>query len=253
MQRTKIEWCDMTFNPVTGCNHGCDYCYAAKIAHRFSHSHRGGSDRVVLTEPVVIHKEGKDIIDAFPYGFTPTLHTYRLGDPVARKKPARIFVSSMGDLFGDWVPTRWIQQVFAACSKAPQHQYMFLTKNPLRYTQLKEEGLLPALPHFWYGTTVTNPNDYYFDHWEYHCFLSIEPIQASWEVTEGNVLDFGYIDWVIIGAETGNRKNKIIPKRSWIEPIVETCMEHSIPVFMKDSLIPIVGDTMMREIPGEVQ
>ena len=244
MQKTKIEWCDMTFNPVTGCNRGCEYCYARRIAHRFSTSSSSGSS----SNPFVY-----ECPDAGPYpaGFTPTFHTYRLDEPVKRKKPSRIFVVSMGDLFGEWVPTVWIQEVFAFCSRAPQHQYLFLTKNPNRYTRLRKEGLLPALPNFWYGSTVTTQGDRYFNHWEYHCFLSIEPLQASWEPTQGNSLDFGYIEWVIIGAETGNRKNKVVPKKSWIEPIVETCLNHSIPVFMKDSLIPIVGDNMMRQFPGD--
>jgi protein gp37 len=67
-------------------------------------------------------------------------------------KPQTVFVGSMGDLFGDWVPDEWVEAVFVACAKAPQHTYVFLTKNPKRYLRLGESGRLPS--HHRYGSTV---------------------------------------------------------------------------------------------------
>ena len=95
MQKTKIEWCDMTWNPVTGCKLGCPYCYAAKLARRFGKS------------------------------FEPEFHSERLAQPAQIKKPQNIFVCSMADLFGEWVPDEWIKAVFDACAAAPQHRYLF--------------------------------------------------------------------------------------------------------------------------------
>ena len=139
MNDTKIEWCDMTWNPVTGCLHGCEYCYAKKVAHRFD-------GKVFDTSPLPggLHVlEDRPPWPPYPYGFAPTFHRYRLGDPASKTKGKTIFVCSMADLFGSWVPTKWIVDVLDACLAAPQHRYLFLTKNPKRYLELDEMALLP--------------------------------------------------------------------------------------------------------------
>lgn len=181
-------------------------------------------------------------IAPYPFNFAPTFHRYKLGDPQKLKKPRTIFVCSMADLFGDWVPDEWIEEVFAACEKAPQHRYLFLTKNPIRYEQLHQKGILRKSDNMWYGYSATrNGYDFWFDS-QYNCFVSIEPILGNVSIVD--------TDWVIIGAETGNRKGKIIPKREWIDRVLEDCDSNNIPVFMKDSLIPIVGkENMRREFP----
>ena len=157
MQKSNIEWCDSTWNPVTGCKHGCEYCYARRIAARF-----GGYDssdgsvtthnplpRAELHQPLTITRQnGKTVNSPFPFGFEPTLHRYRLDEPQHRREPQTIFVCSMADLFGPWVPTRWIVEVLDACEAAPQHRYMFLTKNPQRYAQLDRLALLPPPGQF---------------------------------------------------------------------------------------------------------
>ena len=149
MDKTKIEWCDSTWNPVTGCNHNCEYCYARGIATRF-----GGKALNIpheLNTPFLSH--GKK--QPYPFGFTPTLHRYSLGK-YEKKAGRTIFVCSMADLFGSWVPDSWIEEVFAACEKAPQHKYLFLTKNPQRYADLDWADKLPIRDNMWYGTSVTN-------------------------------------------------------------------------------------------------
>lgn len=135
MEKTKIDWADSTWNPVTGCLHGCEYCYARNQTHRFGAGWETASGNYpVLDEPMYGQRIGKDgkietRKEVYPYNFTPTFHRYRLKDYIG-KKGRNIFVCSMADLFGEWVSDEWIKEVFAACEKAPQHNYLFLTKNP---------------------------------------------------------------------------------------------------------------------------
>ena len=155
--KTKIDWCDATWNPVTGCLHGCEYCYASRMADRFGGFDPEGSPNWrIFEEPrtkaligrvdemqVKCDKRGRTVVAPYPFRFTPTFHAYRLDKPQHWKKPRTIFVCSMADLFGDWVPDEWIAEVFQACEAAPQHRYLFLTKNPARYDALIDAGVLP--------------------------------------------------------------------------------------------------------------
>lgn len=250
MNKSLIEWCDFTWNPVTGCQHGCLYCYAAKQANRFSGNvlinktseqlrkewdERG--TRWVLKKPFK-NEIGK--VTPFPVKFEPMFREYCLPMPAQKKKPAVIFVVSMGDLFGEWVPDEWIRRVFGAAQAAPWHTYLFLTKNPQRYIQLAEAGKLPQQKNFWYGTTVTRPDQQYawFEPGTYNWFLSIEPIQedftfdASWVIrseTKGTYAP----PWIIVGAETGQQKNKTIPQAEWVQHILEFSQAHGSKVFLK--------------------
>ena len=144
---TKIDWCDTSWNPVTGCYHDCKYCYARRIAERFGGYSRDESDMRVkyisdngtyeLCRPLMRSDgDGKSRQAAYPFGFAPTLHRYRLELPKRWTNPRTIFVCSMADLFGEWVPDEWIEEVFKACEAAPWHRYLFLTKNPVRYNRL---------------------------------------------------------------------------------------------------------------------
>lgn len=236
--RTKIEWCDATWNPITGCMNKCEYCYARRIATRF-----GGSSLNVphiLNEPFM--RKGR--IQPYPFGFTPTLHRYRLNIPQRWPKHKVIFVCSMADLFGDWMPDAWIEEVFEACRKAPQHTYLFLTKNPDRLCDLANNNNLPTDKNFWYGSTLDSKDARrYPGRFRDHTFLSIEPLREYMDVGLGS---FGSAEWIIIGAETGNRKEKIIPEKAWIDNICEAASITQASVFMKDSLIPIVGEENMR-------
>ena len=127
MNRTNIEWVvnpdgsqGFTWNPITGCLHGCEYCYARDIAKRFT-GH-----------------------------FKPEFHPERLEQPYKRKKPTTIFVGSMSDMFGEWVEERHIQSIFNIVTYSIKHTFLFLTKNPLRYM-----GFYPPF-YCWLGETVTN-------------------------------------------------------------------------------------------------
>ena len=259
MNKTDIEWCDMTWNPVVGCKHGCEYCYARRYAKRFGGYDKGDGTittdnplpRAELHQPLTITRSsGKTVNSPFPFGFEPTLLRYRLEEPQHIKKPQTIFVGSMADLFGSWVPTRWIVEVLDACAAAPRHRYMFLTKNPERYAQLDALALLPHKDNFWYGSTVTGKGSKRFGgSITLNTFLSIEPLH---EYLDAGLGSFGGDRLIIIGAETGNRAGKIIPEKAWVDNIVEAADLTHTAVFMKNSLKPIVGwMNMRRELPWD--
>lgn len=271
MNKSKIEWCDHTWNPITGCNHGCHYCYARIMTTRFSGNVRlnkmavdnysvieqGDRKLYVLDEPMK-NETGHDLV--YPFGFEPTFHRYRLNTLDKMKMGNNIFVGAMADVFGEWVPDSWIDEIMRACEEHPIHNFLFLTKNPDRYVSLLLKDKLPELPNMWYGVTVTNspqamtaeaamqdlPNNA-------HSFLSIEPIMED-VIDALKITIANFTDWVIIGAETGRKKDKVIPKIEWINHIVSCADAYGVPVFMKDSLIPIVGEkSMRREFPEQLQ
>lgn len=244
--RTKIDWCDSTWNPVTGCFHDCPYCYARGIARRFG----GKEDHDSHVLETRQYKDGTWNPDPYPFGFAPTLHEYLLHYPLKWKKPRTIFVCSMADLFGNWVPLEWIVKVFDICKAAPQHRYIFLTKNPARYASLIINGILPTEENFWYGSTTETPSDTFW--WSDYCnsFVSIEPIMEPFtNIGEQRC----YVDWVIVGAETGNRKDKVIPKKEWIMELSENCKKWEVPIFMKESLRSIMGEDFRQEFPWEAK
>ncbi len=251
MDNTKIEWCDSTWNPVTGCLHNCEYCYAQKIANRFE-----GYDKITL--PDISISKGRNVLEEpavkngkaapYPFGFKPTFHKYLLDKPQRWKKSRTVFVCSMADLFGKWVPDEWIDQVFEACEKAPQHRYLFLTKNVKRYTDYG----VPIADNMWYGISVTKESQMSdFNSLPAGCntFISFEPLLEDLHVDKHNIM-FYQVNWFIIGAETGNKKDKVIPKKEWVDSIVALADECHKPVFMKDSLVSVMGkENMRREFP----
>lgn len=261
MEKTKIDWCDSTWNPVTGCLHGCEYCYARSIAHRFGFhaSEPDINERILLECPV---SGGKKV--PYPFDFQPTFHKYRLNEYI-KKSGRNIFVCSMADLFGNWVPDEWIMEVFKSCEKAPQHNYLFLTKNPGRYCDLYRKGILPDRNNMWFGATYDHSNwsnhrvkgrlstysghdagDFYFPMYpEKRRFVSMEPLLYDIGERIGSIR----AEWVIVGAETGRRKDKVIPKREWVDHIVSYCDRNNIPLFMKSSLADIWGEPLIQEFP----
>ena len=271
--KTKIDWCDSTWNPVTGCLHGCEYCYAYNIAYRFgsvgteSNSengydcdlYEGTGENHVLDRPALREwKNGKATKAPYPFCFDPTFHRYKLDEPRRWKKPRTIFVCSMADLFGEWVPDEWLQEIFEACDKASQHRYMFLTKNPGRYMELP--NLLPKhrrppnVAEMWFGQSFTGAAHNYtpllLPLWK-NRFTSIEPLlrnlsrEEAIEIAATN-------EWVVVGAETGNRKEKVVPEKAWIDNIAIACAELGTPIFMKESLRGLMGADFRQEFPWEV-
>ena len=293
--KTKIDWCDSTWNPVTGCYHDCQYCYARNIAHRFS----GGGENWTDDKIIVLDERKYDEFEenralAYPYGFKPTLHRYKL-DEYATKKGRNIFVCSMADLFGDWVPDDWKIEVLEACYKAPQHNYLFLTKDPIGYSIWATKNHRdfncndPYKENMWLGVTYTgkerleghyqereigNGLSIWSNFWylwrmgrailptRAHKFISIEPLSCDicdvederegGKLLENFLLPRGYksfFEWIIVGAETGIRKDKVVPKREWVEKLVDLCQRAEIPIFMKSSLADIWGEPLIQEFP----
>ena len=275
MNRSKIEWCDHTWNPITGCRHDCQYCYARRMTSRFAGDVRlnlmakkdyslepaadGGKDLYVMDTPM-INETGNPLV--YPFGFEPTLHKYRMDIPGKLKMGNNIFVGAMSDIFGNWVPDEWIKQILNTCKKYPIHNYMFLTKNPERYLELYEKGILPNSNNMFYGATVTQSiqlqraTKTFTDlPVEFQTFFSIEPIFENVALNEIWKEAILQTDWIIIGAQTGREKDKVVPKAEWIKEIVVSAdAAHGVPVFMKDSLISIVGEeNMRRDFPKQLQ
>lgn len=257
--KTKIDWCDSSWNPVTGCMHDCEYCYARGIAERFEgHDIDPVGDSVTVydacAEKLVIEVEnqlckvddkGGVRVAPYPFGFTPTFHRYRMDMPKKWSEPRTIFVCSMADLFGDWVPDEWILEVIKACKAAPQHRYLFLTKNPKRYSDM----MCRAVPeNVWLGASYTGEGEFVRTSVVKNRFLSIEPLLKEIPVKTTHTIAL-WNDWVIIGAETGKRKDKVKPKKEWIDTIVRSCDAVKTPVFMKESLRDIMGDDFRQEFP----
>jgi len=263
VNKTKIDWADSTWNPVTGCLHGCEYCYARRIAYRFRDKDYDKNKRFYAPEctfDLAIKPRSK-----YPYAFRPTLHRYRLNDYKA-KKGRTIFVCSMADMLGGWVPDEWIQAVLKACYAAHQLRYLFLTKNPERYANIVEylEGedgpeYDAEPPEIWLGATVTNNEQMYTAYQSAATWISIEPLIESISSADECTVTFRPYDsaeeprwlWAVIGAETGSRKGKVVPERAWVQEIAEQCKTAGVPVFMKESLRELMGDEFVQEFPWE--
>lgn len=274
MKKTKIDWADSTWNPVTGCLHGCEYCYARGIANRFAgflpeenpntwECERGGAIVALDSMQARMRNDGKIVPAPYPFGFTPTFHKYRLDEPARWTKPRNIFVCSMADLFGEWVPDVWIDKVIKATQRSLQHRYLFLTKNPKRYGDWLErfeechiDGL-DEIANCWFGASASNNDELEKANRSKAHWLSIEPIRECIYTDEDQFMEFRPYDgaeqrrwdWVVIGAETGNSKNKVPPKREWVEEIADVCKIYGTPVFMKESLRDLMGNDFRQEFP----
>jgi len=199
MNRTKIEWCDYTWNPVVGCKTGCPHCYARRINDRFH------------------------IIDKWD---EPEFFPNRIEQPGLVNRPSKIFVVSMGDLFGDWIKSTWIHHIIESTFMYPQHEYMFLTKYPQRYRGFS----FPS--NCWLGATVETKHgqlrlDYLelYDNSQVKKYISAEPLLGDF-----NGVNLSFLDLVIVGAMTG--PGAIKPQSEWINSI-----KHN-NIFYKDNIIP---------------
>ena len=197
-----ISWATWSWNPVTGCLHGCEYCYAREIATA----------------------EGRTAT-AFPVGFTPLFHHERLQAPADTPVPEdandaarRVFVCSMADLYGRWVPKGWIEQVHAVELENPQWTYIHLTKFPKRYLDVE----LP--PTGWIGASVDEQKRVKATE---EAFRQIEGVAVKWLSLEPlreelTFSDLSMFDWVVIGAQTPTRQPTGFvpgrrPKFKWVQ------------------------------------
>lgn len=218
-----VSWAQWTWNPVTGCNHGCKFCYAREIAN-------------------TMHRRDKDL---YPLNFAPAFYPHRLAAPKNSPVPksddpraARVFVCSMADLFGKWVPDHWIAQVFDACLANPQWQYLFLTKWPNRYAKL------PLIEGTWYGASVVQQVDVKrvtkamqaFSNQNVTRWISLEPMLEAIHFE-----DLSWCDLMVIGAQTATQQpdgpmHAFAPKFEWVAEVVAQCRNQNIPVYLKPNL-----------------
>ena len=198
----KIEYLDYTWGPVSGCLHGCEYCYMKRMARRFP-------DKISMV---------------------PAVHYRRLEEPLKIKKPALIGVTFCGDMWGAWVQKAWIEYVLETCRKASWHRFLFLTKNPARYGEFE----IPV--NCWCGVSVTGERTeggdnngrigMLLDIFSERRFVSIEPFIGD----TLPVLAFN-TDWIIVGGLTGKNTRK--PNESLMWAVVELCKEWKRPLFIK--------------------
>lgn len=235
-----ISWAAWTWNPVTGCLHGCDYCYARDLA----------------TKP--------SFAATYPAGFTPLFHHERLDAPANTNVPkgvdadprkGRVFVCSMADLYGRWVPREWIDAVHASMAANPQWEYLTLTKFPDRYVGLE----LP--PTTWLGTSVDEQRRVRIAE---RAFAEVRGVKVRWlslePLREPLVFsDLSMFDWVVIGSQTETRQpdgvvRAFAPPFEWVARIVAQARECGTAVYLKPNLLGEVGPqspgmAMPRETP----
>jgi protein gp37 len=214
MSRSSIEWTDETWNPVTGCvkvSPGCKHCYAERFAERF----RG--------------------VPRHPYqeGFDPTLRPDRLEQPRTWRSPRMVFVNSMSDMFGDFVPDEYLARVFEVMRSTPQHTYQILTKRADRlHRWTSNQGWLADARHIWLGVSVEDkkyglPR---IDHLRRGIaavrFLSVEPL-----LEDVGTLNLVSIDWVIVGGESGPGARRLDP--AWVRSVRDQCVAQRVAFFFK--------------------
>jgi protein gp37 len=209
--RSRIEWTQHTWNPVTGCTNvspGCKNCYARVFAQRLKAMGVPGYER----------------------GFAVTLQPERLREPLKRRTPTHYFVNSMSDLFHEQVPFPFVDGVLDVIRAAPHHQFQILTKRADR--MLEYFGRRQAPSNAWLGVSVENRK-----HGVPRIaplvkiksairFLSVEPL-----IADPGRLPLRGIHWVIVGGESGRGARPMNPV--WVRKVRDQCNEAGVPFFFK--------------------
>ena len=242
---SKIEWCDKTWNCVTGCSWrsiSCDGCYARRMTKRLQGIHEAKIASGISSSPgIAKYAEGFDKV---------VMHWDELGMPSEIKKPSRIFVNSMSDTFHKKVSISFIMTLFEVMGRCyKDHQYQLLTKRSERLLMLSNEGCLDWYPNIWMGVTIEHEQ---YLHRLSHLratgamvkFLSLEPLLGRM-----SNLDLTNIDQVICGAETGPGARYMNP--DWAREIRDSCKDQGVAFFMKkmSNKETIPDDLMIREFP----
>jgi len=222
--RTAIEWTDATWNPGTGCTKvspGCDHCYALRFAERF---------RGVARHP-------------YEQGFDLKLWPDRLNLPLQWRKPRRIFVNSMSDLFHHEIPDEFILRVFDVMLRADWHVFQVLTKRPVRLARLAPS--LPWPSHIWAGVSIeldrfASRADHLRKVPAAIRFVSAEPLLGPLPS-----LDLQGIQWVITGGESGPGHRICNP--DWVRDLRDRCQAATVPFFHKQwgGLTPHTGGRLL--------
>ncbi len=223
MAETQIEWTDATWNPVAGCSiesAGCTNCYAMQMAKRleamgvpkYNNLTRKSGNRTIWNGHVREDQESLKI----PYKW---------------KKPRKIFVNSMSDLFHPNVSDDFIVSVWKSMRENAHHNFQILTKRPARMNQILQDKIKDVLPNVWLGTSVEDENvvdriDHLRSTKAAIRFISFEPLIGP----VGNV-DLTDIHWAIVGGESGASARPI--KEDWIDEIHDQCEIFETAFFFK--------------------
>lgn len=208
--QSKIEWTEMTWNPVTGCTKisaGCKHCYAERMAKRLQ----------AMGQP------------RYKDGFAVRMHEDLIDLPLKWKLPRMIFVNSMSDLFHESVPMSFIERIFETMEKCPQHTFQILTKRSARLREVAHQLSWPK--NVWMGVSVEDERvSYRIDDLQtvpaQVRFLSCEPLIGPLDA-----LPLDGIHWVIVGGESGPGARKM--NSSWVNSIAEQCRMRNVPFFFK--------------------
>ncbi len=239
MNRTKIEWCDFSINPVKGlCPMDCKdlegkpYCYARKLYKRFKWN------------PELRFVGRMNLLNELLW--------------IPREKPTKIFVGSTFELFGEWVNPEWMKTVFEMVNLFPFFNFIFITKQPQNLAKWS-----PFPPNCWVGVSITNQEDADKRATELTKvdavirFTSIEPMLGEINIAKylpgwanaGSTFEnpegierydldgslVNALDWLIIGCQTP-MSEKTLPKREWVDEIIEAADKAGIPVFVKEPM-----------------
>lgn len=218
-----IEWTDATWNPVTGCkiiSPGCTNCYAMRMAARLQ-----AMDHVAYRG--VTRKSGNRAV----WTGLVRENERALSAPLAWRKPRRVFVNSMSDLFQEGVNEAFVSRVWDVMAEAHWHIYQILTKRPERMFSMAAMGSLRTLPNVWLGTSVESRE--FADRIELLRevpaavrFVSFEPLIAP-----VGMVDLSGIDWAIVGGESGPRARPM--DAAWIDDIKASCDRYGTAFFFK--------------------
>lgn len=223
MADSQIEWTDATWNPVAGCSivsAGCTHCYAMEMARRLEAM--GVGKYAGLTKKV-----GKRTV----WNGLVREDVGALTIPLRWRKPRKIFVNSMSDLFHERVSDDFILSVWRVMRDTPQHNYQILTKRPERLLEMVSTLFGGILPNVWLGTSIENAEvasrvEHLRKIPAAIRFISFEPLIGS-----VGAIDLAGIHWAIVGGESGNSARPI--REEWIDEIFEQCLTTNTAFFFK--------------------
>jgi protein gp37 len=223
MAETQIEWTDATWNPVAGCSivtAGCTHCYAMEMARRLEAM--GVEKYVGLTR-----KTGKRTV------WNGVVRDDRdaLSIPLRWRKPRKIFVNSMSDLFHERVSDEFVLDVWQVMRETPHHNYQILTKRPERMAALVAAQIGEVLPNVWLGTSIENRDVVHrIEHLRNAPaairFISFEPL-----IGPVGEVELRGIHWAIVGGESGKSARPI--REEWIDEVYAQCLAASTAFFFK--------------------
>jgi protein gp37 len=223
MARSDIEWTEATWNPVAGCSlvsPGCTNCYAMRMAARLQAM---GMEKYKGTT----RKSGKRHV----WTGRVNLDVKALTAPLTWRKPQRIFVNSMSDLFQDALAEKFVRRIWQVMEQANWHTFQILTKRPERMLSLLSQSTFKVLPHVWLGTSVENE-----DHVGRIDLLRKTPSAirfVSFEPLLGPIPnpDLTGIHWAIVGGESGPKARPM--QTEWVEDLRDACLRQGVAFFFK--------------------